>query len=125
MRDDELVNSVSCNVYINNSSGSKAVEVFYHFKTQYNADTDTMRYWVDFDGGCDLTSFAAQSSPTDPLAYDIGGPGLTLNIPSWTGSCGYTETLSFSPNLSSYPWISVLTRTITVSSTDTSLYGTS
>ena len=85
-----------------------------------------MRYWIDFDdGSCDVASFAAPSSPTDPLDYDIGGTDLTFNIPSWTNSCGYTESLTFTPDLASYAWITVTGRTVTISSSDTSFHGTS
>ena len=84
-----------------------------------------MRYWIDFSDSCDVTGFAAPSSPTDPLAYEIGGPDSTLNIPSWTNSCGYTESLTFTPDLASYAWITVTGRTVTISSSDTSFHGMS
>ena len=87
-----------------------------------------MRCWFEFDAisaACDITSFAPPSSPTAPLEYDINGTDLTLTIPSWTGSCDYTETLTFSPNLDSYSWISIAGRIVTISASDSSLHGTS
>ena len=68
-------------------------------------------------------------APTDPASYTytLGASAYTWDIPAWTqgGSCSSTETLTFSPALSTLAWISVSGRTVSISSSVASLHGTS
>ena len=75
---------------------------------------------------CPSTTLTAPTSPA-PYTFDIGGTDYNWTIGTWTQEpgCSFTETLTFSPDLASYPWISVSTRTVTISTSDTSLHGIS
>ena len=69
------------------------------------------------------TSLSPPSSPL-PYTYNIGASSYSFTIPAWTQGtdCTYTETLSFSPDLATLAWISVLGREVTINSSDTFLH---
>ena len=77
---------------------------------------------------CTVTTFTAPTSPTNPILYTIDASDFAsssdsdnpLAIGVWTqtdaegATCGFTETLTFSPALASYStWIKQTDRTIT------------
>ena len=75
----------------------------------------------------DPTTLSPPSSPT-PYTYSIGASAYTFTIGAWTQGtdCTFTETLTFSPDLTTLSWVSFdsATRTVTISSSDTSLHAT-
>ena len=74
----------------------------------------------------DPTTLTPPSSPST-YTFDIGGSDYSFTIDAWTQGvdCNFSETLTFSPDLSTLAWISELSRTVTISTSDLSLHGTS
>ena len=77
--------------------------------------------------GCVVTTFTAPTSPSTIVEYTIGAASNsanTLTIAAWTqtngsgAACTHTETLSYSPLLSSVSWLDATGRTVTASTAD-------
>ena len=69
VQSDNNVHTKTCYFYINNASGSKAVEVTYDFRYQYDSSNDEMSYWVDFNGSSSTCTITAFTAPTSPSPY--------------------------------------------------------
>ena len=76
---------------------------------------------IGISSACTIATFTAPTS-AGTLTHKIGTGDQTLTIPAWTqqdsggSACSYTETLTFSPALSGYSWISVSGRVVTINS---------
>ena len=85
----------------------------------YNTVTPvTTTFYVSVLDDCDVTPDFTHDPLTDLITFIVGGtdPSKTLLIGFWNkNNCdNYVETLSFEPDLDSYPYISVSDRTVTV-----------
>ena len=70
------------------------------------------------NGACsDPTTLTAPASPS-AYSFNIDASDYSWTIPAWTqgADCTFTETLTFSPALSGYNWISVSGRVVTLTS---------
>lgn len=86
-------------------------------------DSKPVSFNVNVNALCDPTGFAVPSSALSDMTFTIDGSSnpQTRTIPAFEQStCNYAETITFSPDLSGFVWISYnsATRVVTVDSTD-------
>ena len=83
-------------------------------------DSRTFTPTISFNvivSNCIVTTFTAPDSPSNAIEYAIGGDTNTAVfhiIPAWTQTnaaavtCGHAETLTFSPDLATIPWVDIV-----------------
>ena len=82
-----------------------------------NTSNNSYTFQISLNNPCTDTTLVAPSSPS-AYTFNIDASDYTWTIPAWTqqDGCSHTETLTFSPALSGYNWISVSSRTMTLTS---------